>query len=157
MTLPEGWLVESEATELTRLAQDRIVLELGSWKGRSTVVLAKVARYVVSVDHHREMPARWGVAGDSFAAYFSNVRELANVGSLVAEFSAVSLFREDAFGLVFVDGLHDFDSVTADLVLAGRFECPLALHDWGRYEVEKAVRALGREPDRVVGSLAVFE
>src|SRR5262245_41847662 len=51
--LPEGWLTAAEALYPSALARDRLVLELGSYKGRSTAALAQTALQVVSVDWHR--------------------------------------------------------------------------------------------------------
>ena len=52
--LPQGWLLNEEADRLAEAARGRVVLELGAWKGRSTVLLTSVAEYVVrhgSTDH----------------------------------------------------------------------------------------------------------
>lgn len=155
--LPEGWLTDVEVDELRRLARGRVVLELGAWKGRSTVVLAEVATFVVSIDHHRGMPAEYGIEGTSLEDYLANVRPLENVAPVLDDFGFATLFKPQAFGLVFLDGIHDFDSVTHDLELVARFDCPLALHDWWAYDVRPAAEALGLEPTRVVGSVAVFE
>jgi hypothetical protein len=153
--LPDGWLSDAEADELARLAAGCVVLELGAWKGRSTVVLARTAVLVVSVDRHRPFRGN-GEVEDALAEYLANVRPLENVAAVVGEFAVADLFHPDAFGLVFVDGVHDFESVTRDVSRARRFDCPLAVHDWGRFKVRPAVRALGLEPTHVVDSLAVF-
>ena len=83
--LPAGWLTPAEADELRRLAAGRTVLELGAWKGRSTVVLAEVASYVVSVDRHRGIPGH----GESLDEYLANVRDLANVAVVIAGFADI--------------------------------------------------------------------
>lgn len=157
--LPDGWLSHNEAAELARLAAGKVVLELGAWKGRSTVALASTAMYVVSVDAHKPFVSfaeRYDE--DVLPDYLDNVRPLPNVGIVVAGFSFSSLFDPNAFGLVFIDGLHDLTNVTNDWMLGTRFNATVALHDWGKYEVQKAVERLETgPPDYVVDTLAVFE
>lgn len=156
MTLPDGWLSDDEATELTRLAQGKDVLELGSYKGRSTVVLARVASSVVSIDLHREFLFKDELYEDTFDEYFRNVRHYLNVSSIVGPFEMARAFKWDAFGLVFVDGLHDEKNAVADLGLALNFEAVLAVHDWGRYDLPKVAKRMDLRPDYVVDSIAVW-
>lgn len=49
----QGWLSEAEGGELQMLAAGKTVLEIGAWKGRSTICLASVAKHVVTVDHFK--------------------------------------------------------------------------------------------------------
>ena len=154
MTLPHGWLTRDEADALGALARDRTVLELGAWKGRSTVVLAAAARYVVSVDRHRGIP---GHDTDSLPDYLSHVRDLNNVAIVVASFDEfVPLLGR--FDLVYVDGDHDSGSVLRDTQHALTVRPKVvAFHDWDFAEVrDTATLVLGTDPDTVVGSLAWF-
>ncbi len=160
MTLPDGWLDEAEAAELRRLASGKVVLELGAWKGRSTVVLAGAAKHVVSVDRHR------GIASvgseDSLIDYLDAVRDLDNVSIVIADFSRFVKVLNGFFDLVYVDGDHDADSAERDAILAldatSEAGGAVAFHDWDFDSVREGVgRVLGREPDRVVGSVAVFQ
>lgn len=158
MPLPEGWLSDAEAAELERLAAGKVVLELGAWKGRSTVALARSADKVVSVDAHvpwQNLGEAW--TEDSLPDYLAAVRQLPNVAIVIADFAVAAIFERSAFGLVFVDGLHDWDSVIRDFAIAKQFACPIALHDWGNYEVKPAIEWLGPyKPQRVVDTVAVF-
>lgn len=156
--LPRGWLSADEAAELQRIAAGKTVLELGAWKGRSTVVLAQVAGYVVSVDIHRGISIIPD-SGESLTDYLANVRDLPNVAIVVAKFEQfVPLLREVAFDLVYIDGDHDRDSVSRDTRLAIDLEAEtIAFHDWGEPGVIAGASHLAAEPTRVVGSLAVFE
>jgi hypothetical protein len=155
--LPDGWLSAAEADELRRLAAGKVVLELGAWKGRSTCAMAETAELVVSVDRHKpfEHFGEW-TWEDSLPDYLAAVRGLENVVAVIGEFSVAKMFGEQLFGLVFVDGLHDFANVTADLEIARCFNCPIALHDYGRWDVQPACDALGMTPNFVVERLAVF-
>jgi hypothetical protein len=156
MTQPPGWLTAAEADELRRLASDRTVLELGAWKGRSTVVLAEVARYVVSVDRHEGIPEVGGE--DSLPDYLANVRGLANVGIVIAEFNLFVPWLLRAFDVVYVDGDHDRDSAARDAALARASALEtIAFHDWDFESVrDGATSVLGREPDGLVGSVASY-
>lgn len=154
--LPDGWLSEDEAVELARLAAGKVVLELGSYLGRSTVVLAGAAERVVSIDLHRPFTFLGELYPDTFEEYFANVRDLDNVVSIVGPFTAARLFYPDAFDLVFVDGVHDYDNARDDLGLAFEFEATIAAHDWGRYDLPQVAHDFDLRPGRVVDSLAVW-
>ena len=160
MQLPDGWLAADEAHELQRLTKGKTVLELGAWKGRSTVTIARVAKYVVSVDRHQGIEEEGG--SDSLPDYLDSVRGLANVAIVVADFSAFCPFLCDYFDLVFIDGDHDHDSVARDTQTAlehVRGDGMLVFHDWDMSDVRAgAASVLGsRSPENVVGSLASFE
>jgi predicted O-methyltransferase YrrM len=149
--------MDVEADELRRLGAGRTVLELGAWKGRSTVVLAGVARYVVSIDRHQ------GISGhdnDSLPDYLLNVRSLPNVAMVVADFEAVVPLLGH-FDLVYVDGDHDANSVERDVRLAYDYSSPTVIcgHDWDFDEVREGfARVLGdRQPGNLVGSIVSFE
>lgn len=154
--LPDGWLSPAEADELAKLAKGKVVLELGSWKGRSTVVLAGVASQVVSIDLHRPFTFLGEVYPDTFDEYFANVRDFHEIVSIVGPFETARLFRPDAFGLVFVDGVHDYANARVDLELAFGFDTIIAAHDWGRYDLPQLAHDLNLRPDYVVDSLAVW-
>lgn len=157
MRLPFGWLTGREAAELQRLATGKTVLELGAWKGRSTVALAQAALYVVSVDIHLGISII-ADSGDSLPDYLAGVRQLGNVAIVVARFEQI-VPHLTGFDMVYIDGNHDADAVERDTRLAIRTgAATLAFHDWDEPAVvEGAGRVLPVEPSRVVDSLAVFE
>ncbi len=156
--LPDGWLDATEAGELRKIADGKVVLELGAWKGRSTVVLAGVAQHVVSVDRHQGIAEVGGE--DSLPDYLDAVRGLANVSIVVADFVQFVGVLDSIFDLVYVDGDHDADSAERDANLALkaiRAGGMIAFHDWDFDSVREGVgRVISREPNRVVGSVAVF-
>lgn len=159
MTLPDGWLSPVEADELRRLAAGKTVLELGAWKGRSTVVMAEVAAYVVSVDRHKGIPEREGV--ESLPDYLDNVRGLENVAIVIAEFDKIVPLFDSFFGFCFIDGSHDEQSVYRDAMMAMEHVDgygTIAFHDWDFESVRKGgLRAMCKSPNRVVDSVASFE
>src|SRR5262245_50782959 len=67
----DGWLFDLEATVLQTFAAGKDVLELGSYKGKSTVCMAQTARLVVSVDPHQG--DRGLGPADTFAEFRANI------------------------------------------------------------------------------------
>ncbi|MDY3561841.1 class I SAM-dependent methyltransferase [Gemmata sp. JC673] len=118
-----GWLTYAEGRALWDLARGKRVLELGRFRGRSTVALAQSARELVSVDALDPAPAldwlqRFGVAD--------------RVSLLQGQF-ADAVSGRGPFELVFVDGEHDAANVRADLAVALAALEPggvLACHDY---------------------------
>lgn len=153
--LPRGWLSGADIAELQRLASGKVVLEMGAWKGRSTVVLSRVARYVVSVDRHQGIEEVGGE--DSLPDYLDSVRKLANVSVVVASFGDFVPLLGEHFDLVFIDGDHDYESVQRDITLALLLNPPVvAMHDFDFEDVRRAATEMFGEPDSVGGSVASF-
>lgn len=149
---PDGWLTAPEAKQLAKLANERVVLELGAFKGRSTVALAETAALVVSVDRHH------GIYGDedTFPDYLNNIREYGNVVSVIATFEQFVPYLRN-IGMVYIDGDHDYESVKRDIVLVSTLEPDVvAFHDWDFPEVAQAGSEAFGTPDGVVGSVAWY-
>jgi hypothetical protein len=134
-------VTQEEARALADLARGTVVIELGAWHGYSTVVLASVADYVVSVDWHMgDMHA--GVQ-DTWDIFCANLRryDVADRVQVIRERFDTALPRllEQA-GMPFADGCfldaqHDEESVTRDLALVLPLIKPggfVAFHDYGR-------------------------
>jgi len=151
--LPEGWLTEAEVSVLQGLARNQLVLEIGSWLGRSTVAMAQVALHVVSVDHHRGSPEHEGDerlrAGKTLVQFISNLEEWkvrSKVSVCVLDSHFLRLFRSAQFDGVFVDGAHDFGSATRDgtealrLVRTGGW---VAFHDYHALEGKQGYPPVG--------------
>ncbi len=120
-----------EAEELAKLAAGRNVLEIGAALGYSATVMALGgANKVVSVDPQPD---------DRCSIFLSNVF---NAGAaervvMVREASEVAMPRLAAagekFGLVFVDGWHEADTVRSDVTWGLKMLSPggyLAVHDY---------------------------
>ncbi len=128
-----------EATALAGLCRDRVILELGSYHGFSTVVIASVAEKVVAVDWHRGddmagISDTWDIFWTTLCRYGVADR----VKPVKDRFETAlprMLANADLFDGCFLDGHHSATSVAADLSLvlplirAGGF---LAFHDYGR-------------------------
>jgi predicted O-methyltransferase YrrM len=149
--LPFGWLSPIEADLLAALAVEKVVLEIGSFLGRSTIILARHAQLVVSIDHHRgsgehqpgqpdcrsDVLNRHGVV-DTAPAFLENITN-AGVRQRVVPFvgsieTAGALLAPERFDLVFVDGEHSRQATLDAGAIAFRLakrDGILAFHDVG--------------------------
>jgi hypothetical protein len=132
----EGWLTEAQGRRLFAAAGavpagGRIV-EIGSFRGRSAIVLARGARpgvEVVCIDPHvgsdrgpREIAAQPALGAEDLAAFRGNLARagVAERVRHVRDFSALALQAFDGpVDLLFVDGAHRFGPARADLVRWG--------------------------------------
>lgn len=144
--IPTG-ITPAEAAQLLELAEARRVLEVGSWYGFSTVLMAHSAALVVAVDHHQgDDDAGHEETLPAFLRNLERFRLGNKVVPLVADVAAAVPFLPDRyFGLIFLDASHDQDSVERDikvcwpkLQLGGWF----AFHDYGRFGVKPPVDRL---------------
>lgn len=113
----EGWLHPEEGKALTELACGKRVLEIGSYCGLSTVLIAKTAKHVVAIDPHdgRATPK----PQDTLAALQRNLSLHGvekKVDIVLGTTSTVDV--EGPFDLVFIDGAHDLESVRLDIAYA---------------------------------------
>ncbi|MBI5364755.1 MAG: class I SAM-dependent methyltransferase [Planctomycetes bacterium] len=125
----EGWLARSEARLLAELAgtiaPPHCALEIGNYRGRSTVALGLGARggkgaRVYSVDpHHEFIGARGGrFGGEDQAQLYANLART-GVGPQVNVVGLDSIAAARAWSsanvaLFFVDGDHRYEAVRAD-------------------------------------------
>lgn len=153
-----------EQERLAELASDQLVLEVGAQHGASTVVMAKRARRVHSVDWHRgDFDAG---EGDTLMFYWRNLlrhgvrdRVVTHVADSADVLPALTV---EYFDGVLVDSCHDEGAVRRDIELVRPLVKPggwLAFHDYGRFGVTAAVdelaATLGTTPE-VTDSLAVL-
>jgi len=122
----EGMIGELEAALLTRLASEvdeGCIVEIGSWRGMSTIALAKSAQVpVYAIEPHEHFV---GVLGGMFGpedrrAFFENLLQ----AGVVEQVRLVNLSSEVVtpgwqlpVGLLWVDGDHRYEAVKRD------FEC----------------------------------
>jgi glycosyltransferase involved in cell wall biosynthesis len=167
----EGWMVFPELTWLFENAKNKKrILEVGSWKGRSTHALCTgAAKYgggtVFAVDHfsgsvgediqHAEAKAD----PDSIFRQFSeNTKDCTNLVVRRADsLEAAKEFPDGYFDMLFLDGSHDECSVIKDIAAWSNKVRPggtLCGHDWGTWPgVVSAVRSTLGEPDGVETSI----
>jgi len=128
-----GWLEDDEAEALYRLVLELgaqgPILEIGSWHGKSTIVLASAAQQVGSrvfaADPHEgivywqdDVPPMEEL-GPSLKVFLANLRT-AGVSDLVEPLVMTSrqaferLGDQECFSFVFIDGNHSYRSVKED-------------------------------------------
>ena len=112
-----GWLTDEEAEALYELAQEctgkGVIVEIGSWKGKSTICLGLGSRAgeevpIFAVDLH----------ADYRHGEFKENIERAGIADLVTPLRGLSQEVADGFDqpieLLFVDGSHEEDDVRED-------------------------------------------
>lgn len=133
----EGWFTDKERNAIQPLAKDKICVEVGSYKGRSTFCIAEVAAHVHAVDTFM------AGAGGQFqvdkhttlgqfkenTARFGNITRRVGLSLVVA-----GEFSDESVELIFLDATHSYDDVTDDikawwpkLIIGGL----LVFHDYG--------------------------
>lgn len=152
-TVP-GWSTKEELRALYRAVLSAKgpgdVAEIGSWKGRSTIVIANALRdagiedaRIWAIDHHvgsdedrhRVVLEKEGSTLDAFRENLAHAGVARRVEPLVmsSKEAAVDLGRRGvSLRLVFIDGAHDEESVRADIrafVPLLRSGGVIALHD----------------------------
>jgi hypothetical protein len=162
--LPPGFLSEAEAEALAKLARDRVVLEVGAWLGRSTVAMARTAKLVISVDHHRGSIEHQALTAEGYAPglrddetgedstlrrFMANIKDHWNIVPVIAPFEQCAR-HIGGCGMAFIDASHDHDSVYRNAHDAWTrclgYAAPLVFHDYGTWAgVVSAVAQVQRE------------
>src|SRR5437762_5663750 len=154
----DGWLTDQEGELLFRLADGcppgAAIVEIGSWKGKSTVWLASGVRdpgptMVFAIDPHEDSLENPDARTlEELRANLARAEVSARVVPIVATSHAAAAVFEQKPGLVFVDGSHLEEAIRTDLadwlpkLLDGGI---LALHDVVNHRWPGPRRALRRE------------
>jgi Methyltransferase domain len=161
-------LTRAESEAIEELANDCFVLEAGALLGYSTVVMARVAAHVVSVDPHDDYPA--ADPRPTFDQYQDNIErfdvEFRVTTVLTTLDKALPFLIPDYFDFVFLDLSGEYeDTIRAmrgvEHWLTGGLVA-LAVHDCGHPDwpgvsaaVSEFAGATGIEPG-IVDRLAIF-
>jgi predicted O-methyltransferase YrrM len=146
--LIDGWFDEHDAKCLEHiislLPQRARWLEVGSYKGRSTVCLdflAKQAGKNVTIDiiDTFEGDAHIGQA-NTYNEFLANTKHC-NIGKIYKTFSHL-VKPEFHYDAIYLDASHDYDSVLRDLKHFLPHTNILAGHDFLHYDVAKALRTM---------------
>lgn len=171
----EGWMKPAELHWLASQAvHRRRIIEVGSWKGRSTRALAEGGASVIAVDTWGGTPAAPATQAEYYdevikhgADYiFGQFQE--NVAGLNVEpwrmpshvaATALMISYGPAFDMVFIDGDHAYDAVCDDIFAYRQLLRPGGLlcgHDYhsGCSGVIAAVDQL--LPDRIIGPESIW-
>lgn len=162
----EGYLTLDEAALLYTLAadisRDQCIIEVGSYRGRSTVALALGVRAgatapVYAIDPHETFTGPLGgtFGHDDRAAFFANLLQTgltAHVRLINLSSEIVAPGRKRPVGLLWIDGDHRYEAVRRDFTVWEPHLVPdglVAFHDaldetLGPYRVIHELKASGR-------------
>jgi hypothetical protein len=140
----EGWLTDAQAQRLRAraAAADGTVVEIGSFRGRSTIVLASAAPNVVAIDPHAgsdrgpQEIAPDAERGDedheAFRANLARAGVEAHVRHVRRPSAEAHADVDGPVALLYVDGAHRYGPARADLANWGRRVSPggaMLVHD----------------------------
>ena len=150
----EGWLTPAQAAHLEACAARARgqVVEIGSFRGRSTVVLARAAGSVVAIDPHagsdrgpQEISADATRGDADYDAFHANVAAAGVSVRHIRKFSADAHGDVDGpISLLYVDGAHRFGPARQDL------------HEWGDRVVDSGTMLVHDSFSSIGVTLALF-
>jgi predicted O-methyltransferase YrrM len=150
----EGFMEPIELEYLANAASKcKRIAEIGSWKGRSASAMAmNTSGLVYCVDTWSgHLEASDHFSADCFKDFLRNTKDLHNVLPIPLESShACAIFREFGFtfDMIFLDGRHDYEGISADITNWKTVLAPGAIlcgHDLGHSDwpdVQKAVELM---------------
>src|ERR1051325_188661 len=128
LTSVDGWLHPKEARLLYRLASEckgrGAIVEIGSWKGKSTICLARgslaggkakinaIDPHTGSPEHSKQFGEVWTF--DEFRRNIENAGMTEQVTPHVDFSDAVAKKFNEPVELIFIDGLHEYEGVKTD-------------------------------------------
>lgn len=148
-----GMLTTDEVECLYRMAQSSpgkgVILEIGSWKGKSTVALARgsisvAGEKVYAVDPHRPL-AEEGYLEDTEAEFRNNIKEAQvehHIVPMIMTSEQAAKGWNQPIRLLWIDGDHRYEQVRLDFFLWERHVIDggiIAMHDTIRKSGPKRV------------------
>lgn len=131
-TLPaDGWLTKLEAETLWRWlnATTGPVLEVGCYKGRSTVLLATSGRFVLCVDPFNDFSTD-DPSGNAICSSFAENMSLRNITNFSLARCRVEDWSPQPMGFVYLDGDHTYQGTVNQIRKAQLCEPQvIAIHD----------------------------
>jgi len=126
----EGLLEEKEGEFLYNMAKackdkEGVIVEVGSWKGRSTICLGKGSKAgnkvkIYSIDPHRNTPTHKDLRQSQTDEDFRKNIQAAGVSELITSIIQTSAEAAKAFNqtvqFLFIDAEHDYESVKLDFL-----------------------------------------
>ncbi len=158
-----GWLSKEEGIALNRYSKDKNCLEIGSYKGRSSSYIASSANTLVCIDSFKADGSgqEQQIAYTTLNEFLENTKKFNNIAPFIGEsYKVHHQFKEEQFDLIFIDGMHDYESVMRDIndywpkLKNGGIMC---LHDYQKDwpGVIKAVDKKFGKPNSVHDTVAV--
>jgi hypothetical protein len=150
-----GWLTYEEADILTRVSRGRIGLEVGTFCGKSTLLLGQVCPLLITVDTHRG-DRNVGVQ-DTLTEFLINLERFGKKVSLNRVIPIIGRIEEVgpalAVGLasfIYIDAEHYEDAADASVRAVehcARPDCIWAFHDYGIPDVQRVAKRLAARRD----------
>lgn len=159
-----GWLTDGEAQTLMKYGRGGMCLEIGSYKGKSARHIASVCEKLFCVDTFMcSVDGQTQTEHSIYEDFRNNTSEFGNIVPITGKSSDVhDCFANDTFDMIFLDAMHDYDSVREDLsnywakLKLGGY---LLMHDFANPDypgVRRAAEEKLGEPVCVVDSIAVY-
>jgi hypothetical protein len=165
-----GWLTYEEANILTRAARGRIGLEVGTFCGKSTLLLGQVCPLLVTVDTHRG--DRNVGSQDTLAEFLVNLERFEKRGLLNPVVPIIGYIEDVGHLLaprfasfIYIDAEHYEDSAEAsvrEVEHCASPGCVWAFHDHGIPDVQRVAERLAArrgyhiQPYRTTHGLAIL-
>ncbi len=125
----KGWLDVAEGARLAELARGKRVLEIGSYCGRSTVCMARVAEHLTAVDFFDVPDAPMYL--DSLEEFDKSLARHGVTDKVTKHRPEEEITGE--FDFAFIDGAHNYESVSGDIEKVLAVLAPgglVAFHDY---------------------------
>lgn len=134
----EGFLHCNEISKLVELAAGRDVLEVGAFRGLSAWAMAFTAKSVTSIDTFRANSAGQQQMAEltTLDDYMAATARYKNTHVVVSSSQNADLGSEN-FDMIFLDAMHDYDNVRADIKRWYPHLRPggvMAFHDYGHHD-----------------------
>jgi len=119
----EGWMGWNELQWLHDRAKEmNAIVEVGSWKGRSTHALLATGRPVIAVDHFKGSASQindvhqWAKFNDLYQAFKQNVGRFQNLFVMKMESEkAAEFFKDKSVDMILIDGDHELEMFRKDM------------------------------------------
>lgn len=153
----DGKMHCSELERLCELAVGRDVLEIGAYAGQSAWAMAISAKSVTSVDTFQAATCGQRQTGEftTLDKYMEATARFKNTHIVIGQSQNVELGQEK-FGMIFLDAMHDYENVRADLKKWWPHLLPggvLAVHDYHHADYPGVAQAV----DEFLGPLPNVE